>query len=137
MKGFMVMLLICSVTMSAAALFLYGGNTVFGEALFCESPLLFVACHYYRAYHSLPAEIRQCPCQGECAGQPGSTGYPDRERDIGSCRRPCWKCGSFCSAEYTVVADGGGIVADRNDRISGLSCNQTSPLFEAGVTLER
>ena len=50
---------------------------------------------------------------------------------------PCWNCGSFCSAECTVVADSGGIVADRNDRISGLSCNQTSPLFEAGVTLER
>jgi|GEM_PF-6940852 len=61
MKGFMVMLLICSVTMSAAALFYMAATPLLAKH-YSESPLLFMACHYYRAYHSLPAEIRQCPC---------------------------------------------------------------------------
>lgn len=137
MKGFMVMLLICSVTMSAAALF-----------YMAATPLL--AKHYSvkaRYYSWLVIIIGLIiPFRPKFGNTLVRVNVPDSpavpvirlgNRDISSCRRPCWKCGSFCSAEYTVVADSGGIVADRNDRISGLSCNQTSPFFEAGVTLER
>ncbi len=136
MKGFMVMLLICSVTMSAAALF-----------YMAATPLL--AKHYSvkaRYYSWLVIIIGLIiPFRPKFGNALVRVNVPDSPAvsvirlGNGTSVPAAVPAGNAVPSALPniLVADSGGIVADRNDRISGLSCNQTSPLFEAGVTLER